>query len=113
MHELAIVEDVFRILEDLAKEHQLKQVDQVNVEIGAYMQIVPELFESAFEAVKVNTVAGTAKLNMHFYSAVLRCHECGHEFEPPKDLPVCPQCNSTDNQILRGKDIYIKSIEGE
>ena len=113
MHEIAMVEDVFRIIMGVAAENNISRIDRVNVVIGEYLQVKPSLFEFAFDAARPGTIASGATLTMDVRPLELRCNECGQLFLLNQRKYECPFCGGTELQIIDGKDMYIKSIEGE
>jgi len=113
MHEIAMVEDVFRIITGVAAENHISRIDRVNVVIGEYLQVKPSLFEFAFEAVREGTVASHAVLNITMQPVELKCEECGKLFLLKELEYSCPFCGSGQLDIVNGKELYIKSIEGE
>ena len=113
MHEIAIVEDVYRIILAVASENRISRIDRVNIVIGEYLQVKPSLFEFAFEAAGTGTVASGARLNIEIQPVELKCRDCGNLFIL-KDLKYkCPACAGSLLDIMKGKEMYIKSIEGE
>ena len=42
----------------------------------------------------------------------MRCRVCGNDFEVQENIFLCP-CGSSDLEIISGKELFIKSIEGE
>ncbi len=113
MHEIAMVEDVFRIIMRVAGENNISRIDRVDIVIGEYLQIKPSLFEFAFESAREGTIASAACLNLETRMVELRCTGCRQLFLL-KDLKYsCPRCGSGALEITDGRDIYIKSIEGE
>lgn len=113
MHEISMVEDVFRIILGVAAENKISRIDRVNIVIGEYLQVKPSLFEFAFEAVRPGTIASGANLSLELRPVELRCKECNHIFLLNDLKYECPLCSSFMLDIVDGKDMYIKSIEGE
>lgn len=113
MHEVSIVNDMFRIVLDVAEKENLSRIDKVRFQLGRMLQVVPELFRFAFDSAKAGTLADQAELEIEFLPVKMRCKECGHAFEVNQDVYSCPQCNGVDLDLLQGKELFIKSIEGE
>ncbi len=113
MHEIAMVEDVFRIILGVAAENKISRIDRVNIVIGEYLQVKPSLFRFAFEAAGTGTIASGASLNLEIRPVELRCKDCSHLFFLNDLKYACPRCGSGELEIVDGKDMYIKSIEGE
>jgi len=113
MHEIAMVEDVFRIIFRVAEENQISRIDRVNIVIGEYLQVKPSLFEFAFESAKEGTIASGASLNLVTRPVKLKCKACNELFCLNDLKYSCPLCGSGELEIIDGKDMYVKSIEGE
>jgi len=113
MHEVSIVNDLFRIVLDVAEKENLTRIDKVHFQLGRMMQVVPELFRFAFDSAKADTIAHQAELEIEFLPVKMRCTHCGHIFEVDQQDFCCPQCNGVDLDLLQGKELFIKSIEGE
>ena len=113
MHEVAIVNDLFRIIHEVAEKEQIKRIDKVHFSIGKMMQVVPDLFRFAFDSAKEGTIADQADLEIEFLPVKMRCKDCQNEFEVENNQFRCPACSGTDLDLIQGRELYIKSIEGE
>jgi hydrogenase nickel incorporation protein HypA/HybF len=113
MHELRIAEDLVKIVLDTAGNEGLNEISTVNVCFGRMIQIVPEIFRFAFTVAVKNTIAAEARLDIEILPVELRCKNCGTVFRPCEIFFICEACGSADLEILQGKELYIKSIEGE
>jgi len=113
MHELKIAEDLSGIVLEAAKDAKLEKVVKVNITFGQLVQIVPEIFETAFSEAVRGTIAEGSKLNIVIIKIRMNCKDCGKEFRITGNIFACKFCGSTDMDIVRGKEIFIKSIEGE
>ncbi len=75
-----MVEDVFRIILGVAAENKINRIDNVNLVIGEYLQVKPDIFKFAFEAAKEGTIASSAKLNLEVQPVELKCETCDNVF---------------------------------
>jgi len=98
---------------DVAEKENLSRIDKVHFQLGRMLQVVPEMFRFAFDAAKAGTIAGEANLEIEFLPVMMTCKQCGYEFEVKQDEYSCPHCNGADLDLLQGKELFIKSIEGE
>lgn len=112
MHEMRIAEDLAAMVAGYAAEAGLTMVDRVNVSFGQYIQIVPDLFVTAFSEAARETVASGAELDIEIIPAELRCLGCGSEYKPAGDLNACSICGSEEIALVHGKELFVKSIEG-
>ncbi len=103
---------MFRIILNVAGENKLRRIDKVNVVIGEYLQIKPSLFEFAFEAAKEGTIAAGADLNIELQPVELECEQCGQTFLLREIRYKCRFCGSGRIEIIKGKELFIKSLEG-
>jgi len=113
MHEIAMVEDVLRIVEEVARENGMIRIGQVNVVIGEYLMVKPSLFEFAFMAAREGTRAAGAGLTIETEQLELECPDCRHRYSPRKINYNCPRCGNPGPLITKGKEMYVKSIEGD
>lgn len=113
MHELRIAEDLSSIVLEAARINGIEKVSGVNISFGQLVQIVPEIFERAFREAVRGTVAEYTELDIEIIQVEMTCSECGNHFKVNDNLYRCSVCGSTDLDIIHGKELFIKSIEGE
>lgn len=113
MHELRIAEDMVNMIVEVADKNKLAKVTNVNVQFGEMIQIVPHIFEFAFEEACRNTVADKATLKLTILPMKGICNQCGKEVFLVKNKFNCPHCNSMDVELVQGRETILESIEGE
>ena len=113
MHEIRIAEDLSVIVLDAARKENLSKVTKVNISFGQMVQIVPDIFEFAFRETVRNSIAQDAETDIEIIPVKMKCKNCGSDFQVEENLFACNVCNSTDLEIIQGKELFIKSIEGE
>ncbi len=113
MHEIVIVEDVFRIILGVAHQNRISRIEKVQLVVGEYLQVKPSLLKFAFEAAKEGTIASGAGLYIEFQPVEFKCEKCGNIFLHKGLKYECPVCRGSGLEIINGRDIYVKSIEGE
>jgi hydrogenase nickel incorporation protein HypA/HybF len=113
MHEIRIAEDLSAIVLDAARKENLSKVTKVNISFGQMVQIVPDIFEFAFRETVRNSIARDAETDIEIIPVKMKCKNCGSDFQVKENLFACNECNSTDLEIIQGKELFIKSIEGE
>lgn len=113
MHELKIAEDLSVIVLDAANKAMLGKVTKVNITFGQMIQIVPDIFEFAFRECVRETIAENAEIDIEIKQVKMKCRGCGKDFHVTENRFVCNNCRSTDLEIISGKELFIKSIEGE
>jgi hydrogenase nickel incorporation protein HypA/HybF len=113
MHEVSVAEDLSAIVLEEAVKGKLSKVTRVNISFGQMIQIVPGIFEFAFREMVRNTVADEAVVDIEIVPLKMKCINCGHDFQVSDNKFSCNICRSTDLEIIHGKELFIKSIEGE
>jgi len=113
MHELKIAEELTAMVSQHAAEGGLRVVERVNISVGQFVQVVPDLLEAAFRIAARDTVASEARLEIEIIAAEMRCMRCGTEYRPENDMHACKTCGSAEIDVIHGKELFIKSIEGE
>ena len=136
MHEWALAEGVVSTALKEAEKGQLKKIARIKVKIGELQQIDNELFKSLLEDVlRVEDArVREAKLEYETEEAILKCRVCVHEWpfsDSKKELSEedaelihfipemakvylrCPQCKSPDFEVVKGRGVWVESIEGE
>ena len=113
MHEIKIAEDLSAIVLDAAKRENLARVTKVNISFGQMVQIVPDIFRFAFGETVRNSVAENAEVNIEILPVKMKCINCGNDFQVTENRFACNVCGSADLDIIQGKELFIKSIEGE
>jgi hydrogenase nickel incorporation protein HypA/HybF len=114
MHEIRIAQDMQKIILQVASKENLNKVTAVNVQFGEMVQIVPDIFRFAFEEVSRNSPVEGSELNFEIIPVKIKCINCLKEYEISREGRFeCMNCGSVDIEIIHGKELLIKSIEGE
>jgi hydrogenase nickel incorporation protein HypA/HybF len=113
MHEIRLAAELARIVTEVAGRENLKRVSRVNLQFGEIIQVVPDIFRFAFEEAVKGTCAEDTEVIIEKVPVSLRCNECRNEFVIGDLNFRCPDCQSTDLEIIHGKEMVIKSLEGE
>lgn len=120
MHELAVTEDVLRIVLKHAESNNARKVVGVRLRIGELRDIVDEWMQRFFDYVSKGTIAEGAKLKIKRTPIVLRC-ECEKTFamdieifrehlEKKREI-TCPRCKGTNTVLLSGREFDVQGIE--
>ncbi len=113
MHEIRIAEDLSAIVLEAAVKENLSKVTKVNISFGELIQVVPDIFEFAFREAVRDSVAADAEIVLEIVPVKMKCSVCRTEFIVRENLFACASCGSSELEILTGKELFIKSIEGE
>ena len=113
MHEYSVVASLMELCEEHARAHGAMSVQKVVVSIGERAGMDRSLFESAFEAFKLESeVCKESELEIVLEGVELSCRACGHRFSPQgMEYGECEQCQSSDLEMTKGKEMYLMSLE--
>ena len=125
MHELALS----RAIIDAALRHaDGHRVSALHVRVGSMRQVVPEYLSFYFEIAARETDCQDARLELEPVSALLRCVECGQEWDPdpaplvahgplPDEGPSLPSFACADcggaGEVIAGGELEVEWIEVE
>ena len=113
MHELSIIQSVVDIILEEMPKHGLTTITKVTLRIGAMRQVIPDSLQFAFECVRQGTPLERATLEIDHVPVQGRCKACQHTAVIEHWLDVCPACQHPDLEIVTGKELEIKELEGE
>lgn len=102
-----ILEISLRVSEDNGNH----PVRRVFVHIGELQAVVPEALESAFNAGKRGTAAGSAELDWETIAARVRCDSCSLEYAPDDVFWICPECGCPGGEALSGNELTVMEVE--
>lgn len=113
MHELPVVLDIVKVMDEEAKKNAFREITQINLVIGELSSIIGESVQMYFEAIAKDHPCENAKLTFEFKPAILKCKQCGKEFPHKKDFQ-CPDCGG-DAVLIKGTghEFYIRSFDGQ
>lgn len=135
MHEWALAEAVVSTTVKVAKEEKLSEITKIEVKMGELQQIDLEAFEFALKEIITpdEPLLRNAKIEFNTEKAVLKCRVCGYQWafddavqklseqesESIHFIPEaahvylkCPKCESPDFEIVKGRGVWIESVEG-
>ncbi len=133
MHEWALAEAVVTSATETARQQKLAVVDEIVLNIGELQAIDSEIFASLVQNQLSNAAAELrgAKVRVVKGEAAFECQACKKEFSE-QDTKVgeeereaihfvpemahvymrCPECDSPDFSIVRGRGVFIQEISG-
>ena len=113
MHEMSIAVGLMDQVLEIAKVNGLKEIDEIEVETGFLRQVIPEVMQEAFLAVRRETIAQNATLKIVEIAPLSECNICKKQFEPQLNDFLCPECQKAGVKVLKGDEIILKSIQGK
>ena len=111
MHEVGIMQNAIQMAEQQARESGANRIHALRLRVGLMSGVVAEALEFAFEAVSRGTLAEGARLEIERVPPAAWCAHCGAEF-PCEDYDLtCPRCREFSQELRRGTEIQLSSIE--
>lgn len=113
MHEVGIISSMLKTIEKIADQEGLTHVEKIVIEVGELSGVVPHYMEECYPAAVYKTRFQDTKLEMQVVAGIVRCEECGQEFNGYKFDLKCPFCRKqTRTTPLSGRQLVIKEIQG-
>jgi hydrogenase nickel incorporation protein HypA/HybF len=113
MHEISLSAELAIIVTQVAADEELTRITRINLQFGEMIQVVPDIFRFAFQEAVRGTLAENAEVDIEIMPVTLRCARCQNEFLVPDMVFRCINCRSTEFDIIHGKEMFVKSLEGE
>jgi len=136
MHEWALAEGIISTALHVAEGEKWGQITRIHIKMGELQQVDIELFELALKQIREpqSPMVMKAKIELEEEKAILKCRGCGREWafsdalqqldeeerESIHFVPeiahvyiTCPRCESPDFEFVKGRGVWLDSIEGE
>lgn len=110
MHELSIVRSIIGIVAREAEKAGAERVTEVNLEIGELSGIEFDSLDFAFKNMAAGSVIENAAIIIEKSKGTARCSKCGNEFLIENFIGSCNKCSAYDLEIIKGRELRIKSI---
>lgn len=110
MHELSIARSIVELVEEQAKSRDASVVEEVELEIGYLSGVEIQTLEFALDSAVKGTMLADARLIRHYIPGEGECSDCGCVFPMRALFSPCPRCGSYLVNILKGKELRLKSI---
>ncbi len=111
MHEVSIMQSVFELAFERMQQARATQIHRVRIRIGALTGVVPEALQFAFDALKKETPAAGATLDVEYLPVRLHCLECSREFGGDDVAGLCPTCGQPSTTVRQGRELDLVSLE--
>lgn len=113
MHEVALAQAVWRQVAAEMDRHKGRSLLAVRLLVGKWSGADPESLEFALKIMAGESPWPKAAFQIRSEPLGLECRKCGRSFEPDEFNLACPGCRSPDVEVVKGKDVYLESLEIE
>ncbi|NLK44269.1 MAG: hydrogenase maturation nickel metallochaperone HypA [Tissierellia bacterium] len=110
MHELGIMFNVVRSVENFAKENGITVIDTLVLQIGELSPVIPRFVEACYPAAIDGTMLENTKLEIEVLPGNAICTSCDKVFNLIQCKNECPVCGSREWEVLGGREFLIKEI---
>ena len=112
MHELSIAQSLLDIVVRQCRSGGYGRIDSVNIKVGRASGVMPEALVFAFDAIKQDSLAGEATLQIEEIPVSGQCNDCSNVFAVEEEYILnCPVCGSNSFQITSGRELDIIDME--
>ena len=110
MHELGVVIEVIKTVENFARKNALTKIDTLVLQIGELSSMIPRYIEACYPAAVDGTLLKETKLKIEILPGNAICKKCNKVFNLLENNGNCPSCKSKEWDLLCGKEFMIKEI---
>ncbi|MBF0327885.1 MAG: hydrogenase maturation nickel metallochaperone HypA [Nitrospirae bacterium] len=112
MHEVSIAEGLLATAVNECKKSGYGKIEKVSIKIGKASGVMPEALLFAFDAMKPDTIASEAVLDIEEVPLAGICLYCEKNFETEDSyLLCCPHCESSSFRVISGRELDITELE--
>lgn len=113
MHELSIMKNILEVVLEYGEQAGAEKISRINLNVGAFMEIVPRWAQTYFDMISENTIAEKAEIHIDTLPAIIKCRSCGQEAQIDLKhlLKKCSNCQSEKIDLISGRELQIDSIE--
>jgi hydrogenase nickel incorporation protein HypA/HybF len=109
VHEVAIIEDIVRTLEEQYAD-RVMNISKVEIEAGLLCNVQPILIQNAYEALVASMPSMVnIELSIKVLPIIAYCKECKANFDVIKYTFVC-SCGTPSKQIIQGEELRISKV---
>lgn len=110
MHELGVIINVVKKVEDFAAKNGVAKIDTLVLQIGELSPMIPRYVEACYPAAVDGTIMEETKLKIEILPANAICSNCKKVFNVILNKKQCPHCKSHECEIISGREFFIKEI---
>ena len=111
MHEVGIMQSALDIAVEWAGRQRADRIERLGMRVGALSGVVPDALEFAFEALKQDTVASTAQLEVEYVPVQIYCTACEREVACDGFSSMCTECGGFETEVSQGRELEVTFVE--
>lgn len=110
MHEMSIALSIVDIANEEVANAGGGQVSEIILEIGQLSGVIVDALDFVWSEAVKDSVLEKAARKILLIPGKAGCMNCENEFEIHDLFDSCPVCNSNETNIIKGKELRIKSL---
>lgn len=108
-----MTEGILKICLREGKKNNIQKIKKINIVVGELTGLIPSCISYYFNIVAKGTLAENAEIKVITQNIEVKCNECNYKGQVEKHQYVCPKCFSDDIKIIKGKELFVDTIEVE
>ena len=110
MHELGIVIQIIKQLDDYVVAENIEHVEVIVLQIGALSSVYPKFVEDVYPIAVEHTRFKDTKLKIEIAPGIGRCNACNFIYNLIENKNICPKCEKDQFTVISGLDFMIKQL---
>jgi hydrogenase nickel incorporation protein HypA/HybF len=110
MHELGLVLNIVKQIENYMDENELKKIEKLILQVGKLSEVYPKYLRDVYPIAVENTKLAQTQLIIEETPGIGRCNECDFVYNLVENKNQCPVCESKDFTVISGREFLIKEI---
>lgn len=113
MHELSIAQNLVEIVQPYLSPGDGQILKSIKLKIGELAGVLPDSLQFCFEAVSQGTPLQGAELTIVHVPIRCRCAQCSSVFTAGRYVFICPDCASSQVEMVSGRELEVVELELE
>lgn len=113
MHELGIIIEVVKQVEDFAKENNLKEIEKLVLQVGELSSMLPKYIEDVYPIAVEHSSLKNTILEIEMLPGLGTCKDCNFGYNLVLNKNTCPMCGSNNYLVISGTEFMIKEVHAK
>ncbi|MCP9612116.1 hydrogenase maturation nickel metallochaperone HypA [Coprobacter tertius] len=110
MHELSIALSIVDIAKEEAKKSNAETIKEIELEIGKMSGVDKDALLFSLNIAMKNSVLDGARIELKEIVPLAYCRACHNEYVPDTLFSACPKCHSYGSELIKGREMRVKSL---
>lgn len=111
MHELGIVYEILKTVDEVSREQKLEKVTKITLQVGEMSGVLPDYLVACWDMIRSETDYPEMEMVTETLPVIGLCNDCCKLYSLNANSRQCPYCGSGKYEILTGREFKIKNIE--